>query len=162
WHTWALVAGLLVTSGAIWYFLQPPSADKLYERIVAAADDDSPLTQAAVKQDIQAFLEIYPHDPRRDEIAGFQTDLQLAGQERKLAKTRGWLPQPPRDPVERALAEAVGDLVFDPQAARLKFQAIVDLYGGDEARLAPAARQAVESARRQLAQLESGRTRYEQ
>jgi len=92
----------------------------------------------------------------------WQTDLAFDEQERKLSKSHGWLPQPPRDPVERALAEAVGELVFDPQAARQKFQAIVDLYGGDENRLSPEARRAVDAARRQLARLDAGGTRYVQ
>jgi serine/threonine-protein kinase len=162
WHTWVLLAGLLVTGGAIWYSLQPPSADKLYERIMTRIDDDSPVAQLAAKNDIQKFLELYPQDARLDEVVAWKADVEFNAHERKLSKTRGWMPQPPRDPVERALAEAVGELVFDPQAARLKFQAIVDLYGGDEIHLSPAARQAVESARRQLAGLEAGRTRYEQ
>ncbi len=64
-QTWLLVAALVLLLAAGWYLMQPPSADRLYERIEAAtADGDLEQMKQAVP-DIESFLQNYPSDPRR-------------------------------------------------------------------------------------------------
>src|SRR5690606_9898499 len=58
-----LLAGSLLTIGLlIWYMLQPPSADDLYQKIKDSVQTTGEPLAAAT--DISRFLELYPSDPR--------------------------------------------------------------------------------------------------
>ena len=150
-QTWLLVAALAATGLGVWYFSQPPSADRLYQRIAAAAHNPRADTVRGAEKDWQTFLEQYPHDPRADEVADWRDDLQDF-ERRRRAGIRARIGQPDGEisPIERVYSEAVSQASMDPPLAERKLQALVDLYAGQEESLTPAARRYLQLTRREL------------
>ena len=60
----ALVTALALIAAGVWWFVQPVSADRLYERIIVAADEGKPEDLAGKEGDIKTFLANYPTDAR--------------------------------------------------------------------------------------------------
>jgi serine/threonine-protein kinase len=128
-QTWGLIAAMVALGLLAWYWLQPPSAEKLYARISAAAADNKVERLIDVERDIEAFLTYYPSDRRGRELQAYQEEIELYRLERKfefrskfLAKNEGL------SAVERAYVEAMGYVHLDPSLGRRKLQALVDLY----------------------------------
>jgi serine/threonine-protein kinase len=113
-QTLALVAGLVVLAAGAWYFLRPPSADALYARIEAAADAGDPERLKAATGDMQAFLARFPDDPRAEEVQSLADEAEESG------------------PIARAYAEAKRSMLFNPEQAQARFQALIDLYDDGE------------------------------
>jgi hypothetical protein len=127
---------LLVLAG--WYLMQPPSAEKLYQRIEAATNEGDPEAMRSSKGDIATFLEHYSDDPRAPRVR------ELAEEVDDDAKQA--------NPVQRAYTEAKRYQVINPELAAAKFQALIDVYDdGDQG--SEAARHYVKQARLRLAQL---------
>ena len=131
---WLAVGGLLALAviglgAGVYLATRAPSADQLYGRIKAAADSGESLN--AARSDIDQFLEAFPGDPRATEIRGFQDDLELESLERRFElhakRARGV-----EDllPIERAYLEAVQIRASDPEAALVRLEALVAVYGG--------------------------------
>ena len=68
-QTWVLTAGIIAVGLAVWYMLQPPSADKLYEQIRAMTADTSIESYRTARPKIRKFLECYSGDPRSGAFA---------------------------------------------------------------------------------------------
>ncbi len=73
----ALVAALALVGLGVWWFVQPVSADRLFQRISVAADSGKPEDIAGVEGDIKTFLTNYSADPRADEVEDLRKEVEL-------------------------------------------------------------------------------------
>ncbi|MGW8257431.1 MAG: hypothetical protein ACWGMZ_08105, partial [Thermoguttaceae bacterium] len=128
-HTWLLAAALLFVGFAIWYTLQPPSPDALYDKIAAQVKDDSIASMLSAKDTIQSFLERYPDDPRAAKVRKYQHEIVLYQLDRKFAlQIEGIGIQQRLLPVERVYVEALRLEKIDPARCVDKLRALLDLY----------------------------------
>lgn len=130
WQTGALAAALLAVGLLAWYYLQPPSADRLYERIRDAAQHQDPERLLQVERELATFLSTYQNDKRRAEVATYQQQLDEYRWERRFRlriKTRAGRENLP--PIEQAYVEATNYEAIDPELALRKLEALLDLYG---------------------------------
>jgi eukaryotic-like serine/threonine-protein kinase len=137
-QTLALAAALAVVLGLGWYLIQPPSADKLYNRIEAATAEGDLRSLRTSSADLDLFLKHYPDDPRADAIRSLQDDLDAEARE--------------AHPVQRAYTEAKRYQMINPELAAARFQALIDVY--DDKETSEAARHYVNLARLRLKELE--------
>ena len=150
-QTGALVAALVVLAlGARW-FLQPPSADSLYNRIPARSADE-PITSKSeadqAESDILDFLDRFANDPRAAQLRECEKKIQLYLLEWTLAnRPEGLLP------IERAYRETDNVARSNPELGMAKLQALVDLYEASKDDAGPTG-QCLTLARRRLAQLQ--------
>jgi len=129
WLTALLVTVALLLGGVVWYANQRPSADGLYTRIKAAADNDDPLALSGVESDAKKFLAYYGADARADEVKQFQEEIELDRLQKQFARRARRSPTGDVSPIERLYMEAVLLTTSDPNQALAKFQALVDVYG---------------------------------
>jgi serine/threonine-protein kinase len=148
--TWSLIAALLMVAGGMWYFLQPPSADGLYRRIMNHVDDESTDSIRAAEDDVQLFLNLFSDDPRAAKIRGYQHEIEFDRQEKELRWKKNPLP------VERAYLDAFGYLQTDPDKSAAKFQAVIDLYDAKSNQSLPGG-YCIELARRRIKDIEKER-----
>ncbi|MEK6248489.1 MAG: serine/threonine protein kinase, partial [Planctomycetales bacterium] len=78
--TWVLISAIVSIGIIIWYFLQPPSADRMYLRIVAAEGTDKQLMD--VESDINNFIKYYPSDDRIGKVNNYKRRIDMYRQER--------------------------------------------------------------------------------
>ncbi len=148
-----LTASLIALIAAAFYFMQPPTADKLYDRIQALAADEDPDRLLDAAADIEAFLERFPEDERAELLRRYQEEIELLRLERRFARRSRQLTRDPNLlPIERDYIEAINQIGADPRRTEEELRALVTLYRGagiqDERVL-----QVLEVARRQLARL---------
>ncbi len=130
WQTGALAAALLAVGLAAWYYLQPPSANRLYDRIREAAQHQDPERLVQVERELATFLSTYQDDKRRAEVAAYQQQLDEYRWERRFhlrIKTRAGRENLP--PIEQAYVEATNYETIDPELALRKLEALLNLYG---------------------------------
>ncbi len=152
-RTWMLVASLIVVGLAVWYFLQPPSADRLYEQIRAQTADGTVSTLGRAEDRIDRFLHLYPNDDRCKEISDYKRQIDLVQLERKFRlRSKGLATTENLAPIERSYLEAIHCLQYDADRALVKLEAIVDLYDGQADPTGPTA-DCLELARRRVDQL---------
>jgi serine/threonine-protein kinase len=149
-----LAASLIGLIALVLYFMQPPSADVLYDRIEALADDEDPDRLLEATADVGSFLARFPDDPRALQLRKYQDEIELLNLERKFARRSRQLT---RDsnllPIERDYIEAINQISTDPQRTSDELRALVSVHGSagsHEERV----RQVLEVARRQLEQLD--------
>ena len=155
WQTWALVAALLTVTLVVWWFLQPPTADRLYDRITSKTADGQIDSIREAEEDIREFLNLYSNDRRAAGLRKYQTEIELDRMQRefdsplkRLVSTKS-LP-----PIERAYMEAMNYVRLDPEIGMAKLQAIVDLYEQPERDSGPTEQQrCLILVERRLAQL---------
>jgi len=162
WHTWVLAAALIFVGLSIRWFLQPPSADTLYNRIDARATDPSPDTFLQAEGDINDFLNRFSNDLRAGKVRELDKEIDLYHFEAARFENFDlhWLAQRIKElsrtkklaPIEQAYLEAISYIRFDPVRGLAKLQALIDLYGGAEDNAGPTG-QCLTLARRRLAQL---------
>lgn len=153
-QTGLLVTALLLLGLGGWYFLQPVSADKLYNQVKAAAATEQIEDLLAAESQMTKFLELYSSDPRAPELREFQSEIDLYRLERRFQRTlRGRHRDRPESPLERAYADAIRYAPLDPERAVAKLQAVVAVYAQADAGN-PRDQQCLELARRQLEQLQ--------
>ncbi|MGQ9606188.1 MAG: serine/threonine-protein kinase [Thermogutta sp.] len=131
-QTWVLAAGLLLVSGAIWYFLQPPSADALYERIMARTEHGATDRLSAAEGLIDQFLTRFPGDYRAELVRAYQQEIDLQRLERRFefdARRRGSVAD--AIPIERDYLEAVRYAQLNPEEGMRRLEALIALYGPD-------------------------------
>jgi serine/threonine protein kinase len=152
-HTWALAAALIAVGLSVWYFLQPPSKETLYERITARTGDDTAPSLLKAEGDIDAFLRLYSKDPRCEQLRQYKREIDLYRLERKFElRARGLAQAEHLLPIERAYLEAINYVRLDPERGMAKLQALIDLYDHRADTSGPTG-QCLELARRRLAQL---------
>jgi hypothetical protein len=150
--TWVLACGLIAVGVAVWYFLQPPSADALHRRITEQFDGTRKGLLSA-GADIQEFLVRFPQDARAAALREDQKEIELSRLEQTFERqATGFAPAENLLPVERAYLEAINYLRLDPERGMGKLQALVELYGQHPDASGPTG-QCVTLARRRLAQL---------
>ncbi|MBN2581126.1 MAG: protein kinase [Pirellulales bacterium] len=154
WQTGALVAALLAIGYGIWYSLQPPAADRLYQDVAAAKEDSfDALIQA--EPEIKKFLEYYSSDPRASTLRRYQQEIDLYRLERRFdLRVRGLTGTEKLLPVERAYLEAIGLERTDPDRCIAKLRALIDLYGFPKKEEAGPTGECVTLARRKLQGME--------
>jgi eukaryotic-like serine/threonine-protein kinase len=129
-QTGALVAALLMIGLTMWYFLQPPTADALYDRIMEKTADGTTDSIVSVKKEIAEFLIRYSEDSRAKKIREFDRTIELDRLERQFDRRVGQLEIDSRLlPVERAYLEALNYARLDPALGARKLRALIELYG---------------------------------
>jgi hypothetical protein len=155
WQTWVLAGALLSVGLTICWFLQPPTADALYQRIDARASDSSPDALPQAEGDIGEFLTRYPNDPRAGRLRGYEKEIDLYWLEKRFERrVKGLAGAEGLRPIEQAYLEALNYLRLDSARGIAKLQAIVDLYKESDDATGPTA-QCLTLARRRLAQLQA-------
>jgi serine/threonine protein kinase len=159
-QTWALAASLLALGLAVWWYLQPPSADRLYASIDAAAKSERADQLLEAQSAISAFLRYYPDDPRANEVQAHEQQMELHRLERRFdLRARRQSDDKPLEPVERAYLDAMQLAPGNPDAAIVKLAALSELYRGPAAE-SNAARQCLQLADRQLRRLRAQVARF--
>jgi len=113
-QTLALLAALVLLVGAVWYLMQPESADALYGRIEAAASEGDLDSLKTARRDMATFLEQYPGDPRAEQVQTYELEAQQS------------------TPIQRAFTEAKRYVLISPEIALARFQALIDVYDDGE------------------------------
>ncbi|MCD4726432.1 MAG: hypothetical protein K8R46_02135, partial [Pirellulales bacterium] len=153
WQTGALAGALLLVGLTIWWFLQPPTADSLYNRIKAETAGGSIASIVRADGDIHEFLNRYSNDPRAVELRGFEREIDLHKLERQFERRlKGLGGADNLQPIERAYLEAIRYIRLDKELGATRLRAIIDLFGrpGDDAE---PTRQCLILAQRQLEKL---------
>jgi serine/threonine-protein kinase len=154
-QTMALAAVLVGVATVIWYAWQPPSADRMYEKISTVAGDGTIEALTDIDDEIDQFLELYPDDERAVEVADYQRQVEENRLERRYARrVRMGERNTAASAIERAYFDAMAHKDLDPAACRRKLQALVDLYQGEpDGKLPSAVAECLTMARRQLDRL---------
>jgi serine/threonine-protein kinase len=149
-----LSISLLTLVALAWYFMRPPSADALYSRIEALANDEDHDRLLGAADDVASFLDRFPDDERAAQIRKHQEEIELLRLERRFSNRSRQLT---RDasllPIERDCIEALNQISLDPQRAADELRALVHVYASADFKDDRVV-QVLEIARRQLARLE--------
>ena len=150
----ALAASLVMILGLGWYFMRPPSADALYQRIETVAADEKPEKLFDAEEDIRRFLERFPDDPRTAKVKPYLDEIDLMHLEGRIQR----LPRQSAagklvTPIQRDYVEAISLAGTSPDRAIAKLQAVVAVYGQTPNPPETTA-QFLELARRKIKQLE--------
>ncbi|MGA2032206.1 MAG: protein kinase [Thermoguttaceae bacterium] len=152
-QTWVLAGSLLVVGLAIWYFLQPPSADRLYDRVAARAAENSIDALEQAEGDIQQFLTRYSSDWRSEQLRGYEDQIELHRLEHRIElRAKGLAANESLMPVEQTYLEALAYARLSPELGMAKFQALLALYDTQGERQGPTGRY-LQLAHRRLTQL---------
>ena len=129
-QTWVLVVALVVMGLIARYFLQEPSADALYDEIVAVTAERTVASYRRAEDDILKFLKYHSDDPRRARLQGYLQEIELDKLERDLElQAKGLISSGrPVPPIERDYLQAIKYLQLDPDLGIAKLQALVDLW----------------------------------
>ncbi len=158
-QTWVLTAAILAIGLAVWYMLQPPSADKLHEQIRAMTADMSIESYRTARPKIRKFLECYSDDPRSERLREIETSLELSEDETRFERlTAGRADLNRLLPIERAYLEALNYARVEPELGQAKLEAMIALYDNrqnpeDPFDLSRPNEKYLELARRRLKQL---------
>ena len=79
-----MVAALLLVGLTVRWFLQPPTADALYNRIKAKTADGSIDSIREAETDIREFLNDYSNDPNAAEMRKYEKEIDLDKLQRKF------------------------------------------------------------------------------
>jgi hypothetical protein len=153
-QTLALVMALVALGAVVWYSLQRPGADELYDRVLATIEqgDDSLLD---AEQDIEDFLAYHPTDSRTREFEALLKEIEIRSFERKFERRSRRLFNTARlSPVERAYTDALQDMATDPIGSRKKFRAIIDLFRAEQF-MSSDTRQCLQLAARQIEKIDA-------
>lgn len=152
--TFGLIFAMLSIGLFVWYWLQPPDSEKLYNEIKAAAKDGKIDRLVDAESKIKDFINYYPGDRRMHEMNAYLEEIEMARVERlfefrarRHSKNDGLLP------IERAYFEAIGYVHLEPALGRKKLQALVDLFK-KESKESKQARECYSLAQKQLDRLD--------
>jgi serine/threonine-protein kinase len=149
--TFALLGILLLVLAGGYWFLRPPSADRLYATIQGVIDREGPDALASAESEIRDFLQRYAEDPRAGEVQGYLELIELSRAERRynlLARQSASAGQ--LLPVQRAYLDAIRFRQLDPAESVARLEALLTLYGSDAASGPRAVQECLALARRQL------------
>ena len=150
---WALTIGLLALAILAWYMLQPPTADKLYQRIERQTADGSDDSLQQAEDDIRQFLARFPADPHAAALNDDLERIETSRLERRLElQAKGLKRQTALSPVESCYIDAVHAARIDPDSGIAKFQAMIDLFEARQENSGPDGR-CIELAKRRLKEL---------
>ena len=150
----ALAVSLLMIIGLGWYFMRPPSADALYQRIESIAADDKPERLLDAEDDIRRFLARFPDDLRGAKLKTYLDEIDLLHLERRVQRLPRQLAAGKSvAPIQRDYVEAISLAGTVPERAIAKLQAMLDVYG-QSPNPPDTTAQFLELARRKLKQLQ--------
>jgi eukaryotic-like serine/threonine-protein kinase len=153
--TWAIVGAILMIGLLVWYWLQPPSAEKLYAKITEASKEGDVNRLLEVEPEIISFQTYYSGDRRMTELQGYLDEIELHRLEKKFQfRARFLSKNDGLSPIERAYFEAIGYLHLEPSLGRRKLEALVTLYRG-EAQATKQQRDCLLLAQKQLDRLDA-------
>lgn len=159
-QTWVLAVGLIAVGLTVWYFLQPPSVDKLYKRIMATTADGTTASSLRAQNDIEEFLTLYADDIRCNSLRKIELEIKLHKLERKFdLRVKGLAGTKKLLPIERAYLEAKKHVWLNPELGMTKLQALIDLYGPRADESGPTG-QCLELARRRVEQIQEELDRH--
>ena len=151
---WGLAISMLTIGLLAWYWLQPPSAEKLYAAVKAAAEEGKVERLIAVENEIQKFIDHYPADRRIREMQSYQDEIELYRLERRFEfRAKFFSKNDELSPIERMYFEAMGRIPIDPADGRRKLQAMIDLFR-DSKDDSKQARDCLQLAQKQLDRLD--------
>jgi serine/threonine-protein kinase len=152
-QTWILVACLIAVALGLWYFLRPPSADALYEKIRVTTSDRSIESLLDAEHNMQKFLTRFSSDPRAVTLRDYMREIELHRLEKRFERrAKGTASAEGLLPIERAYVEAMNLAWLDPERGLAKLQALVDLHKDRTDPTGPDG-QCLELARRQATRL---------
>jgi serine/threonine protein kinase len=132
-----VTAAMLAIVGALvvgaWYASQPSSADQVFARLEAAADDGDPQMLVERQPDLELFEKLYSDDARIAQVRGWQKDLDSHRFQRKLerdARRVGGATYLP--PVQQAFLRAARSKRTDQEEARRQFEFLLAVFGPDQ------------------------------
>jgi serine/threonine-protein kinase len=152
----ALLLLIATSIGAIFYFSQSPSADRLFEQISTAIDSGSDDDLMDIEPVIAKFESLYPSDSRIAELATVKVEIEEQRTIRRLlrrAKAVG--SEAEMDPVEQAFLDCTRAQQQDPELARRKLTAFLAVFMRPD-RLTTRQQKLVEIATSMLKKLDSG------
>ena len=159
-QTLMLCVALVAVGLIAWYFLEPPAAATLIDRIDTAVDADGDDGLLRVAGDVEAFLRYYPADRRCTQMERYRRQIELLQMERRY-KVRARLSRSDGlSPVEGAYLEAITLADSDPPACRAKLRHLLALYEDPAHGWDRGAALCLRLARRQLDQLEESAKHY--
>ena len=154
WQTWILVALLLALGATTWYFLQPPTADALYEQISSIVGSGGISSLLRADDDIEDFLSRFPDDRRCGQLREYVREIELYRLERRFAlRARGIAGTESLLPIERDYLAAINTLQVDRDLGMKKLEALIGVFGHRADAAGPVG-QCLELARRRLTQLQ--------
>ncbi len=152
-QTWVLALALMTVGLTVWYFLQPPSADRLHQRIGERTADGSAGSLRAAEDDIREFLMRFPRDARVGQLREYEREIELGRLQRRLdLRIKGLARSKRQLPIERDYLEAMQYLQLDPELGVKRLKSLIDLYDHRTDMSGPTGR-CLELARRQLRQV---------
>jgi serine/threonine-protein kinase len=150
----ALAASLVMIVGLGWYFMRPPSAEALYQRIEKVAADEKPEKLSDAEDDIRRFLDRFPDDPRAAKVKPYLDEIDLMHLESRVQRLPRQLAAGKTvAPIQRDYVEAISLAGTSPDRAIAKLQALIAVYGYTP-NPPEATAQFLELARRKIKQLE--------
>jgi serine/threonine-protein kinase len=158
WREAASIAALLAIIAVVvyggWLLLRPPSADRLFARIMerSAAEDARGLLDA--EEDIELFLRLYPNDSRRAEVEPMRDQIAAHRIERRLTQGLRSPNDPGLTPVESLYLQAVRLIDSDPEGAAEKLRALIDLFDSNDQERSAEVSACIKLAQEQLARLD--------
>lgn len=150
--TWILAISLACTVAVVWYFLQPPTADRLYEQIARASHGDE-RQLLEIENGLTAFLKHYPDDPRSQSVRDIQQQLQILHLERR-AKSQARLlnKRYPASPIGPEYLAAIELADSAPEKAAARLHSLIALY--HQPGQPPSISVFLDAAKKQLPQIE--------
>ncbi len=146
-----LATCLVALLGLFWYFLRPPNANRLYERIQLSAADENPHKLLDAADDVDSFLGRFPGDERAPELRKYREEIELLRLERRFAtQSRLTKRDQPLLPIERDYSEAVSHASTNPDLAIARLRAIIDVYAVPSGKDREREVQMLQLARRQI------------
>ncbi|NOY30603.1 MAG: serine/threonine protein kinase, partial [Planctomycetes bacterium] len=80
----AAALGILIWGG--WQLMQPPTAEKLYKKIIAEVDERGTENLRVIAGELNDFFERFPEDPRAEEIERYRHQLEFQKFERQAQR----------------------------------------------------------------------------
>lgn len=123
-----LSLGGMISYG-ISYWMTPPTADVLYQRIMEASEQEDFSDSYRFTRDVQLFLNYYTRDPRTQKIQELQTELDLDRLEKRLRMhTRGSQALRTTHPAERDYRKAIQEISVAPEKTLHRLETFVTFY----------------------------------
>lgn len=148
-QTLLLSIALLAVGLTVYYFLQPPSADTLYDRVTQRIEQHGDRGLEDSEEDLLTFRDNYPADPRAREMERWRADIELLNMETRLERMAKRPTSRERlTPVELTYLDALRLESLDPPGCLEKLVAIHALYEEGRGALSPNSSLCVRLAKR--------------
>jgi serine/threonine-protein kinase len=132
WGQWLSTTGLLAlliaSLAAVYWFSLPPSADALYRPVSLAMQSEDRASFESIEETASRFVALYPEDVRASEVRERLEDLQQERTIRQLqlrARTRS---DAGLDALEQAFIDCSRAVENDPDVAKRKLDALMTVF----------------------------------